>query len=360
MPGGYAVDTVDYAYAIDPLWRDRESLAIKTNLLFFEGVAVLVSNTWQPALAKHDPSLVLPLLDQGLLQTFRAEQYVDKSVSDALGALLHRLLNAGAFDGLSVNRREDTGSPNDPVFKPISSRRVRYPGDATNYIDLVLDDFVDRGLVEDHGSENPRRGARIAATDLLFHPRVADTIQVALPYLIGEKAALSGYRLNPVFPGSREAIEQTLSSPGLPTAGHVIAIDVEDVIPDLSRVPLDEVLEFREVHGIEYRNYMRDVRHFTRDLSLLEPEDRVLAYRDRRDEVVDRGTDLSKLAKQTFGLKLTGLSLGLIGSAASLYEGNPFIAAISAAAAAVSAVQPAPREGTFAYLFRAARRFESR
>jgi hypothetical protein len=73
----------------------------------------------------------------------------------------------------------------------------------------------------------------------------------------------------------------------IPTAGRVVASDLEQVTLDLSPIPLDEVLGFRKTHGEAHRKYMRNIRAFMRDLAILDAASRGEALLDRREELAD-------------------------------------------------------------------------
>lgn len=56
----------------------------------------------------------------------------------------------------------------------------------------------------------------------------------------------------------------------MPIAGHVVALDLEQVNMDLGPVPLDEVLAFSPQHGAEHRAYARNLRQFVPDVASLD------------------------------------------------------------------------------------------
>jgi hypothetical protein len=55
---------------------------IKTLLLFFDGVAVLVPDYMHDRLLFTDPTLAQPLADQGLLHQLSPEMLIDQSVTE--------------------------------------------------------------------------------------------------------------------------------------------------------------------------------------------------------------------------------------------------------------------------------------
>lgn len=140
--------------------------------------------------------------------------------------------------------------------------------------------------------------------------------------------------------------------PSLPTAGHVVTQDLEVVTYDLSSVPLDEVLDFREAHGAEYRAYARDLRRFVRDLSPLSSEARQEALADRQEELADTAHALRQQSRRAWRRPLASFGLGIGGSAVTLASGNVPGAAIGGASALLGLKRQADPASAYAYLFR--------
>ena len=65
---------------------------------------------------------------------------------------------------------------------------------------------------------------------------------------------------------------QTLSRDSMPSADTVISLDLEPVSFDLTPIPLDEILEFREANRYSHRAYMRDLRRFMVELADIDDE----------------------------------------------------------------------------------------
>src|SRR5262249_23606183 len=132
------------------------------------------------------------------------------------------------------------------------------------------------------------------------HPIVRATILVLLSQLARDAGRRAGLGLHPTTT-RRRAIEdllRVLSIPSSPSAGHVVALDLEIVGVNLASVPLDDILEFREDHGPAYRAYARNVRQAVSELGLLEPEAREASLRDRREELSDMAEDLRGTARR--------------------------------------------------------------
>ena len=152
----------------------------------------------------------------------------------------------------------------------------------------------------------------------------------------------------------------TLDQPLLPTAGHVVAADLEQVTLDLSTVPLDEVLDFRRQHGKQHRAYARDLRHLVRDLTLLDQTQRDEALLDRREALADAADDLRRLTRKSWRRPLPTFGLGLAGSAVTLASGNSIGAGITVASALLGLRWQAEPGSAYTYLFQAQAQLSAR
>jgi hypothetical protein len=76
----------------------------------------------------------------------------------------------------------------------------------------------------------------------------------------------------------------------MPSAPHVVALDLETISVDLRLVPMDEVLGFRKENLKEYRRYIRGVHRLTRELEL--------PSQAREEELADRREELQELANK--------------------------------------------------------------
>ncbi len=76
-------------------------------------------------------------------------------------------------------------------------------------------------------------------------------VLVVLRQLLRAPAEAAGYALQPASAQARlaRALLDTLDLTAMPTTGHVVAADPEQVTLDLAPVPLDEVLDFRRQHA---------------------------------------------------------------------------------------------------------------
>ena len=199
----------------------------------------------------------------------------------------------------------------------------------------------------------PRIFSRPPAIPL--HPAVRAFVLAVLPQLVRARAEASGYALQPTssHPISLQALLGVLEMPVLPTAGHVVAADLEQVTLDLEPVALDEVLDFRRQYGAEHRAYVRDLRNFVRDLASLDKTGRDQAFADRREALADTADQLRRLAGTSWRRPLATFGLGIAGSAVSLASGNLIGAGLGAAGALLGLHRQADPASVYTYLFRA-------
>jgi hypothetical protein len=324
----------EVAYHHEPYWGPGRGDWIKSLLLFFDGVALLVPDYMHDRPLLTDPTLAQPLADQGLLHRLSPETLVDQATAEALTELLDDLLTAGAFDGLD----------RDTAFVELSHSRLGGTADA-GLTEVVLGQLRDRGLARP--SED--------GVSIPLHPVVRAFVLVVLPQLLRAPAEGAGYALQPASPRPRtvQALLDTLALDALPTAGHVVAVDLEQVTLDLAPVPLDEVLDFRRQHGAEHRAYARDLRHFVRDLAGLDRDARDQAFLDRREALADTADQLRRLARTSWRRPLATFGLGIAGSAVTLAAGNPLGAGLTAAGALLGLRRQADPASAYSYLFRA-------
>lgn len=108
MDGSRGADTNELSelayYYPEPFWLARESSWIKSLLLFFDGVAILLPDYMSGRELVADPSLAEPLTDQGLLKVLQPEWFVDAELSNRLAEGMVELIVGGAFDGAAPNK----------------------------------------------------------------------------------------------------------------------------------------------------------------------------------------------------------------------------------------------------------------
>lgn len=315
------------------LWYRGDS--IKNLLLFFDGVALLVPNYKKHEPELLDPVIASPLLDRGLLQILEAEMVVDKVATTKLAEVMTDVLTSGALDSLA---KEDT------TFHELSFSRLGWFGDR-ELAAMILDELKVRGLAR--ASED--------GFSIPMHPMVRALVLVLLAQILRPYGNNLNLELSPVTdrPKLIDALREILSLSSTPSVGKVVAFDLETVGVDLSRVPMDEVLSFREEHLEEFQAYAKNVRRFVNELSLMPDEEREAAFDERQAEIEVYARQLKDVSRKAWK-RPASFALSIAGATWTLASGNP-IGAILAAGSAILGKKSRDENvsGAYSYIFRA-------
>ena len=319
------------------MWYSGE--ALKNLLLFFDGVALLVPRYMKGRPEEHDPVMAGPLRKAGLLHVLEPETLVDKTATQYLTTAIGSLIRSGAFDGLEKDRS---------AFHELSYSRLGGYGDP-ELAEAILKELKQRKLARDS-----KDGVSIP-----MHPLVRATVLVLLAQILRPKGPAIGMELSPATdqPQLVDALSEILAIGSPASAGRVVAFDLETIAPDLSLVPLDEVLDFRKAHHREFRDYARNVRRFVREIGDLPTREREKAFRDRQEQISDLASDLKRTGWKAWK-KPASFALTITGAAWTWQTGDPIgalLAAIGAAAGTIGADNK--RVNAYSYLFRARSRY---
>lgn len=323
-------------YYPEPHWSPDEGRWLKTLLLFFDRIAILLPDYMYGQHHAVDPSLAGPLEERDLLVVLQPESFVDETVTDALTGAMAALLEAGAFDDL----------PQTDHYAELSRSRMGWTANIRLAANLV-DALKTRGLARD--TED--------GVSIPLHPTVRTAILVLLSQLARAAGRRRGLDLHPIT-SSRERIVdlmRTLSLREMPTAGHVVSLDLETVTLNLETVSLEEVLAFRDEHRSAHRAYARSVRQAVRELSAMPMDERSRALADRRDELAEQAEALRRLARRRWRIPLARFSLGAAGATVSAATGNIPGAIITALGGILGAMPDEYAPSAYSYLVAAER-----
>lgn len=323
-------------------WRPDDHGWIKSLLLFFDQIALLVPDYKRFEPANRDPALAGALLDAGLLRIIEPERFVDADMTTSLAETMVTIIEAGAFDDLQ--RRDD--------FAELSMSRAGYVGEpevAENVVRLLRDRNLARETVD--------------GWSIPMHPSVRSTYLVLLAQLARRGGERWGLDLHPATnrPEAHDVLTRTLGLPPMPSRGRIVDFDLAVVSLDLGPVPLDEVLSFRTEHQAAHRKYMSNLRSFCRELGEIESEpDRLRLLEDRRAELQEAANDLKQRSWKAFRQpkNVGGFGLGLVGAGIGLATGGvPAAAAAAVGAQLVRLLPDRAPESVYSYLFAARRQF---
>lgn len=329
-------------YYPEPYWLYDEGDWIKSLLLFFDDVAILLPKYMRGRERMADPSVAEPLLERGLLKVLEPEWFVDEDATKKLTDVLTNLIDSEAFDGLEGSRD----------FAEISMSRMGYYGDP--YLaEKVFEALSERGL-----AKRSQDGVSIPVNRLVRTTYLIILAQLARG--IGSKHDLD---LHPIsnLPRVEQAFTSVFNLAPMPSKGQVVSFDLQVVSVDLAEIPLDEVLQFRDENRDAHRRYMQNLRRFVSDLGSLEPVERQRALRDRRAELQEEAQALRTLSTRAWKspAKVAGLSLGLAGAGLTLANApigaSATVIALIAAMGALLNMAPDSQEASaYTYLFKAA------
>lgn len=338
-------------YYPEPFWLAQESSWVKSLLLFFDGVAILLPDYMEGRELIADPALAEPLADKGLLKVLHPEWFVDQQLADRLAESMVDLIVGGAFD-----RPHGQG---DGPFAEISMSRMGFAALSTSRMgsvdagvfQMVLDELMARGLA--HESED--------GFSIPLRPDVRLAYLLLLAQEAREAGRRQGYDLNPTTSGRRtgQAVRDLLSCLPVPSREDVIGFDMMTASVDLDPVPLDEVLDFRRQHAAEHRDYMLNLRTFAAEISTADPPDRKRMFDQRQAQLSDQAAGLLHRAAAAFKNpgNAAGFAITLTGAAWALATGDPVGAGLAALGASAPLLPGRDTGSAYSYIFRAHRRW---
>ena len=317
-----------------PYWYEGEGNWIKSLLLFFDEVAILLPDYMTGRHRVADPSLAAPLEDQGLLRVIDPQEWIDREMAEKLAEVIVDLLADGVFDGLSESSH----------FAELSQSRIGYGADI-ELAQFLVEELRTRGLARP--SED--------GVSIPLHPVVRTTILVILGQLsrgVGERRGLA---LHPATnsPSAVSDLVQTLSRESMPSCDSVVKLDLEPVSLDLSLIPLDDVLQLREEHRDAHREYMRSLRGFMVELGQIEdPVERESIVLQRREHIADMAHENRREIGRAVGKSVASRSLGIVGGVWSFATGDVLGAAVGTLGLLTGLVPvPSRPVGAYSYLF---------
>lgn len=323
-------------YYPEPYWLAREGSWIKSLLLFFDEIAVLLPDYMDGRQFLADPTLAEPMAERGLLRVLHPESFLDQRTIAQLGALMEALLAGDAFVELTEAEQ----------FAELSMSRMG----------LGTLDAVAQRL---HAELERRALAKPSADGLSIplHPIVRSAYLILLAQLARDTGSRKNLDLHPVTSGRGvPTFERFMRSGAIPSRGQIVSFDLEVVSVDLETVPLDDVLQFRSENAGAHRRYMQHLREFALSISLLDGSDRARALADRIADLKDEAGDLRRRSRAawTSPRRLIGFGLGFGGAAWASVGGDPITGVLGALGAGLAMLPDGASGSAYSYLFRAA------
>jgi len=190
-------------YYPGPVWHSGNW--IKTLILFFDGIALLVPNYIKDKPDVVDPAIAAGLRKEGLLHILEPEKIVDKAATKKLADAMSAVIASGILDSLAKSETE---------FHELSFSRLGGYGDHT-LATQIFESLKKRGLARD--SED--------GVSVPMHPMVRALVLVLLAQILRPHGAAINAELSPATdrPQLIGALTEILSVSPIPSSGHVVA-----------------------------------------------------------------------------------------------------------------------------------------
>lgn len=326
-------------YYPEPYWLADEGGWVKSLLLFFDEIAILLPEYMRGAPPDRRPDAGGPIEEMGLLRVIEPGSFVDEATAAQLAEVIEALVEGGAFDGLGeVNGLAELS------MSRMGMASLRAVAESVNA------KLLERGLAK----------ATEDGVSVPMHPLVRSAYLLVLAQLARETGARHGLDLHPVTNGrgTGTGFRRLLEADVMPSRGQVVDFDLEVVSVDLELIPLEDVLAFKRESAGAHRRYMQNLRAFTLDLSVMEAADRARALADRRADLADEARDLRERATEAWRSPkaVSGFGLGITGAAWSVATGNPVPAVLAAIGAGLGMLRGNAEGSAYSYLFEARKR----
>lgn len=325
-------------YYPNPVWSHGDW--IKSLILFFDGIALLVPSYMRDRPERSDPAIVAGLREKGLLEIIEPETAVDKTATEKLAAAMTDIITSGTLDHLAHDK---TG------FRELSMSRLGAVGDPELY-KMIFEELKARGLAAESADQ----------VSIPMHPHVRSLVLVLLSQILRPYGHLVNANLNPATDMGAlvRALSETLGLKTNPSEGSVVEFDLNTVTVDLGPIPFDEVLDFRQQNLQAHKRYMLAVRKFAMELSRMPPDEQAIAFEQRQAELNDLANDLRRRARRSWK-KPASFALTLAGAALSAVSAP--IAGVLAVGGAFVGYEDSSKgdQGAYSYLFNAHTRFGS-
>ena len=321
-------------------WSDSDW--IKNLVLFFDGIRMLIPEYMEDHGSFDDYPIVAALKEHSLFNIMRPETAVGAKETEALSKALTDIISSGGLDHLIQMTSEDKEGSS---FGSLSMSRLGYSG-SEELADVIFNQLKDRGLARD--SED--------GVTVPMHRTVRTLILVLLSQILRGKGKEMGVTLSPVTDqwDLVFALKDVISAPATPTGvGDIVSFDLGVVGVDLSSVPIDEILDFRQQNYSAHRDYRLSVLKFSHELSNLETGDREAAFERRQEELDAKAQALRKANWQAWKKPAT-FALSAASAALAVKSGSPTSAAIAILLAMVGLIPDGSKEASvYSYLMSA-------
>jgi Family of unknown function (DUF6236) len=335
--GDAALPEIAFYYP-NPYWHDAEWA--RNLILFFDGIGMLIPNYMDHAANFDDYAVIAGLKEHNLFHVFLPETFIDHEAVGRLKSAMLAIIESGALDSLP----KEEGS----AFAEISMSRMGFHV-AEEAAQAIFEELKKRNLAKD--TED--------GVSIPLHPSVRHVILVLLAQILRQNGRTAGFELLPATdrPLLVQALTELLSQKQLPSAEHVIALDLQAVGVDLGSVPIGEILSFRAENRDLYRQYSRQLKMTVHELGLMDADAQQIALEERQEEIASLASDIRKTARKAWKKPAT-FCLSAAGAIWRAWAGDLVGASIAGGTALLSLGKPDSVDaGAYSYLFSARHRF---
>ena len=325
-------------------WRDVDW--IKNLVCFFDGIAILMPYDMPNPLRRDNDPVTWALEDHKLIRVIRPEEVIDEKATEALAEAFGEIISSGRLDHLT---KRDGKNIRKADFEALAKAKLGVHIDK-KLANSIFQTLYSMGLACDFGDD----------VSIGMDRTVLALVLVLLAHILKPKGEDMGITLSPAT-DQRKVInilgEILKPEPAPPAVGDIVSFDMAKVGVDFGRVPIDEILDFRQQHYCQHRNYILSVRAFARELSLMPPDEREAKFEQRREELKALSYDLRRIYRGSWKTRFS-FGIGLAGAAWAANQGDPIAGALAALAAVPALIPDKPKEvGVYSYLISAKQKF---
>lgn len=325
-------------------WRDVDW--IKNLICFFDGIAILIPYDMPNPLRRDDDPVTWGLEDHKLIRVIRPEEIIDEKATETLAEAFGEIISSGRLDYLT---KRDSKNIRKADFEALAKAKLGVHIDE-KLANSIFQTLYSMGLAYDLGND----------VSIGMDRTVLALVLVLLAHILKSKGEDMGITLSPVT-DQRKVINilggilKPESAP--PAVGDIVSFDMAKVGVDFGRVPIDEILDFRQQYYCQHRDYILSVRAFARELSLMPPDERKAKCEQRREELKALSHDLRRIYRGSWK-EAFSFGIGLAGAAWAANQGDPIAGALAALAAVPVLIPEQPKEvGVYSYLISAKHKF---
>lgn len=325
-------------------WRDVDW--IKNLICFFDGIAMLTPYDMPNPLRRDDDPIIWALEDHGLIRVIRPEEIIDEKATEALAEAFGKIISSGRLDHLTKRDGENIRKAD---FEALAKAKLGVHIDE-KLANSIFQTLYSMGLACDLGDK----------VSIGIDRTVLALVLVLLAHILKPKGEDMGITLSPAT-DQRKVINilSEILKPELapPAVGDIVSFDMAKVAVDFGKVPIDEILDFRQQYYRQHRDYILSVRKFARELSLMPPDEREAKFEQRQEELKDISYDLRRRYRADWKTPFS-FGIGFAGAAWAANQGDPIAGALAALAAIPALIPDQPKEvGVYSYLISAKRKF---